>query len=245
MWKWKNKLIELENNNIDCALISIIDVGGSSPREIGAKMIVTKNEVFGTIGGGNLEFQIIDKAKNLLINGTSEKITIPLGAKAGQCCGGIVEVFIDILKSSSRLLIFGAGHVGQELTRVCEKSCFNITVIDERDEWLNKIQSPNVTKSKSTPTVLSSDYVVVLTHSHELDENLCFEISQKNPRFLGLIGSLTKKERFFKRLKERGLSNNQLEKIICPIGLPIGGKTPFEVAISISSQLIEFKNRDQ
>lgn len=230
------------------ALVTVIQTKGSTPREIGAKMLVAKDQFWGTIGGGKLELLALEKSRQLIKGTKSEKMSMALCSTANQCCGGYVELFVDVIQPRPQLYIFGAGHVGQALISVLSETDFEMSAIDTRAEWTDLIAKPQAHVISEDPVQFAAQiseaaagniYAVVLTHSHSLDENLIKELSHKNLAYLGLIGSNTKWQRFQSRLKAAGISEQSLSGVQCPMGIPLGGKAPKEVAISIAAGLIQ------
>ena len=259
--------IKIVRNNI--ILATIIKAKGSVPRNENVSMVISSSKQYGTIGGGELEYQVIKESKALLNNlDCNQKIIeLPLGPTLGQCCGGFVKIQLSKFKNGKNLLlkhdlkeqiinqnqnlyIFGAGHVGNALLSKLDGVGFNIFVIDSRENFISKINAdyvfPILAKDhtiiiKNTP---SKSYYLVLTHSHQLDLSICDSILKKNDfTFIGLIGSKTKKIRFTKRLIEIGHDKNLIDKIECPIGIQsIEGKEPDVIAISIIARLLEYKS---
>ena len=259
--------IKIVRNNI--ILATIIKAKGSVPRNENVSMVISSSKQYGTIGGGELEYQVIKESKALLNNlDCNQKIIeLPLGPALGQCCGGFVKIQLSKFKNGKNLLlkhdlkeqiinqnqnlyIFGAGHVGNSLLSKLDGVGFNIFVIDSRENFISKINAdyvfPILAKDhtiiiKNTP---SKSYYLVLTHSHQLDLSICDSILKKNDfTFIGLIGSKTKKIRFTKRLIEIGHDKNLIDKIECPIGIQsIEGKEPDVIAISIIARLLEYKS---
>jgi len=245
----------------------IINVKGSSPNKINDFMLVAPKDIFGTIGGGNLEYLVIEESKLMLKNKSKrKKLNIPLGPGIGQCCGGYVEIILTLHKNTDAamkdekvndsfkedLYIFGAGHIGQALIETIGNLNFNIYLIDSREEYLKMSVNKDVNYllSKEPWKVVNklkdNAYYVVLTHSHEYDLKILNEILTKKFTFVGLIGSTTKKKRFFKRLTENGHDKNIIKKIECPIGIDIGNsKDPNEIAFSIITRLIYLKNQNK
>ena len=156
MWDWIKKCSELEKSGKDFALVTTTQVGGSTPREIGSKMIVLPDGAFfGTIGGGNLESQIIKAAQKCLNENKSSSLSFSLGAKTGQCCGGVVEIFIDVIQCRPKVFIFGAGHVGQNLANTLVGTPFKVHLIDTREEWIqHENLSPDVIKYSFSRLIL-------------------------------------------------------------------------------------------
>lgn len=250
-WDWISTLQAFKQKAQPVALVTIIKAKGSTPRDLGAKILVTSNEFFGTIGGGRLEELVIEKAREILQSHQApERVPFPLCLKANQCCGGFVEVFIETLNSGPQLIIFGAGHVAQATAKTLEATPFQLHMVDPREDWLGKAAA-SVVKHKNSGLDFvdqyshwnsEKTYAVVMTYDHDLDQDLIEKLLSKKTKYLGLIGSKTKWQRFQNRLIEKGLSSDSLRKVRCPIGLPIGGKTPQEVAISFAAEIVQIQN---
>ena len=259
--------IKIVRNNI--ILATIIKAKGSVPRNENVSMAVSSSKQYGTIGGGELEYQVIKESNDLLNNFDCNQkiIELPLGPTLGQCCGGFVKIQLSKFKNGKNLLlkhdlkeqiinqnqnlyIFGAGHVANALLSKLDGVGFNIFVIDSRENFISKINTDYVFPILAKdPTIIiknapSKSYYLVLTHSHQLDLSICDSILKKNNfTFIGLIGSKTKKIRFTKRLIEIGHDVNSIDKIECPIGIQsIEGKEPDVIAISIIARLLEYKS---
>lgn len=249
MWNWAERLGRIAVEGRQAVLVTVVGVNGSTPCAPGAKMLVFANGEFeGTVGGGRLEQLAIEDARKLMLSGSCERRKIPLGAAVGQCCGGSVELFFEPLQTGPNLYVFGAGHVGQAICRTLHQTPFRIHLIDERPEWLGSRQIPEgVTRhAEDWRTFVSSaqwdeknTYVAVLTHSHELDQAIIEALIQKPMRYLGLIGSTAKWERFKQRMRAKEIDESLFSRVRCPFGLRIGGKAPAEVAISLAGELLK------
>jgi len=95
MNEWIDELSDLAAAGEPAVLVTVAGVRGSSPRELGAKMIVTSTETIGTIGGGQLEYQSARVAVEMLDDSDSALRSFPLGSSMGQCCGGVVEILFE------------------------------------------------------------------------------------------------------------------------------------------------------
>ena len=256
-----------KNINFNSTLIKakVMNALGSTPNKIDDFMLIADNEIFGTIGGGTLEFQVINESKKLLINNKKENILkIPLGPGIGQCCGGFVEIKLtkhsnfknaiknEIFDESDKLdlYIFGAGHIGQSLITKTKFLNFNTFLIDSRESFLkqNNLSHVNYLLSNKPWEIVNhlnkkSMYVIV-THSHDFDFKIVNEILKiNNFSYLGLIGSDTKRNKFYKRLENLGHKKELINQLECPIGSSIGkSKDPEEISFSILARIIEFKN---
>jgi xanthine dehydrogenase accessory factor len=247
--EWLPILTELTERGVPCVLITVMEAKGSTPRESGTKMVVTQDEQFGTIGGGNLEFQAIDEARKILsaVSIQAETRNYPLGPSLAQCCGGAVSIFLEpFLPLNKTLFLFGAGHVGKEVIRVLDGLPLQIKWVDERDNEFPSLIPKNCEKIvASTPVAVLRDvpddaHIVIMTHSHDLDYDLV-EMVMKQGRFayLGLIGSQTKRVKFEKRLLAAGIEKENLPRLTCPIGIGgVTGKHPREIAIAVAAELL-------
>ncbi len=248
MWNWITKLEELRAEGRPVVVVTVTQSTGSTPREPGAKMLVAATgQFYGTIGGGHLEQLAITDAKLCFTDGKAKTIRYPLGAKTGQCCGGVVELFFELVNHGPRLYLFGAGHVAQAVCRTLVGTPFIVHVIDDRREWIQSEALPKEVVrhecewdefATNAPFDLSSTYVVIMTHRHDIDHDIVENMLDRPTRYLGVIGSHSKWERFKQRFAAKGVDLTKLEKVHCPIGLDIGGKAPQEVAISLAAQLL-------
>ncbi|HEY1690844.1 MAG TPA: xanthine dehydrogenase accessory protein XdhC [Polyangiaceae bacterium] len=246
MSPWLRKLAELEESGTPAALVTIVRCQGSTPAAAGAKMVVVADGSFvGTVGGGHLEQLVLADAQACLVAGEPKAFRYPLGATAGQCCGGVVETFVDVLNTGPRLYLFGAGHVAQALCRVLAGTAFVVHAVDERAEWSDAL--PEGVRRHAVPWDAfvseaawdeARTYVAIMTHRHDVDEAIVADVVGRPARYLGLIGSTVKWRRFRDRLESRGLAKEALDRIKCPIGLDVGGKAPQEVAISVAAELL-------
>ncbi len=157
--------------------------------------------------------------------------------------------WLELLADEVRqVMLFGAGHVGQAVARTLSPLPFQVTWIDNREGLLprdlpltfNAVHSDDPAAEVSRAQ--RGTVFIVMTHSHRLDENVCFEVLQRNDfAWLGLIGSQTKRRRFEYRLVHRGIDPARLEKLVCPVGLDsIRGKQPAVIALSLVAQLMIF-----
>jgi xanthine dehydrogenase accessory factor len=249
---WISALAQHREAGIPAVLVTMLTVRGSAPREAGTKMVVTAEDQAGSIGGGQLEFQALAIARDLLSQQGGPPPSplvreFPLGPALGQCCGGSVEVLFEAMVPIGRpIAIFGAGHVGRALVRILGDLPCRVTWIDPREEEFPEALPANTRKVVGPlPTHDLADLhggcaVLIMTHSHQLDLQLVeAALKRDDLSYVGVIGSATKRARFLQRLRQRGLSQGQIDRLTCPIGLPgIGGKHPTEIAISVAAQLI-------
>jgi len=250
MWNWISRVAEVRDRGERAVLVTLTQSTGSAPREAGAKMLVLESGEFdGTIGGGHLEELALADAKTMLLeDAPARTIKYPLGAKTGQCCGGVVELLFEPLNNGPTLYLFGAGHVGQALCQTLTGTPFRVEVIDPRPEW---IHSPDIPKSVKRHSCEWEDfapdmrwsatktYIAIMTHRHDTDQAILEFVLKMPARYVGLIGSLSKRGRFRERLTAKGVDPDRFDQVRCPIGLNLGGKAPKEVAVSVTAELLQ------
>lgn len=247
----------LESSQEPSALCTVVAISGSTPRKIGAKMIVKKDGgdrgvIVGTIGGGAIEHHIRKVALEAIMEQRARLVTTSLRNDLGMCCGGEMTVFIDPLPKDLSLVCFGAGHIAQSLCPLAYSLGFKVSVIDARAELLNLSVFADASFRGLDHSVfgiqalkLSSEtYVVVLTHDHQLDQQIVENVLKYPVKYLGLVGSQRKALMTAKRLKAKNFSSATINRLICPAGLDIKAQTPTEIALSIMAQITRIKNEN-
>ena len=245
------KALEMRREGAAFAFATVIGCEGSTPRHLGAKMIVADSgAIFGTIGGGHLEAQVIERAFACIKSGEPARLSLALGPALGQCCGGKVEVFIEPDRAPDRLYLSGAGHIGAEKAAAALRIGFQVSVIDPRAEWNTpeRFPAPLERLIEDGPEAIDHlafdgrfTYCAVMTHDHAADEEIVRLLLAKPVRYLGLIGSKTKWARFRQRYAARGLAPEAIARVRCPIGLELQAETPAEIATSIAAELVKVR----
>jgi xanthine dehydrogenase accessory factor len=248
---WRAALVALDDAGLPHVLVTVAEALGSTPREAGAKMVVTADAFTGSIGGGMLENEALVTARRLLDDGVSGPLVekVMLGADRDQCCGGAVTLLFEPFAAPTTVLaLFGAGHVGRALVRVLEGTGVRVIWIDERPETLPKdavarircVSDPRT----EIPDLPSGTLALVMTHAHQRDHEILEALLARTDLGpIGVIGSATKWARFRKRLLEAGHPEARVDAIACPIGLPgVGGKRPAEIAVSVAAWILSQGN---
>jgi xanthine dehydrogenase accessory factor len=229
------------------AHLKVIRVDGSGPQEVGASLLLREDGGFeGTIGGGAIEASALRDAGELLRRRETGILEYNLSADLGMCCGGVMQIFCEILEPTRRLLLYGGGHVAQPTAALAARCGFSVWVIDDREEWASSERFPEAQRLLHLPVedafeeidLQSRDYVIVVTRGHEQDQAVLEHHLKHPPAYLGVIGSLSKVTRAISRAKAKGASDEQLARVHMPIGLDIGAITPDEIAVSIVAELI-------
>lgn len=254
---WLKKAGQLKEQSCPFVMVTVAKVRGHAPRGAGSKMLVTLQDVFGSVGGGNVEQLAISKARQMLKSEITQpdlvNVTLtPQGGNYGvQCCGGEVTLLLEtILMTRPSVAIFGAGHVGWALVHVLSIFPIDIHLIDSRANQLeppyNSALSASLFKKHvSVPETTLADlpegsHVLVMTHDHAEDiAILDWALKRNDWAFLGLIGSSAKWTHFQKELKKQNHTQTDLARITTPIGLAaVQGKSPQAIAVATAAQLI-------
>lgn len=248
-------LNELAASGRPFVAVTVVDTLGSTPQDRGSKMLVTsEGRWFGTTGGGRIEVRCVEEAKKLLDDPSAPNTRYfqwSLEKDIGMTCGGIVRVYFEAFNVTRwNIVVFGAGHVAQELIATLVRLDCRVTCIDPREEWLARLpESPRLTKVRTSDMaaevakVPEKSFVVLMTMGHSSDSPILVEIlrTRKFP-YLGVIGSHSKAKRLRQDIEKASLPEEAQRAFHCPIGLEIGSDAPQEIAVSVAAQLL--KERD-
>ncbi len=242
---------------------------GSVPRDAGTWMAVFADAVVGTIGGGHVEHQVMAQARRQLAGESGPPVLrFALGPSLGQCCGGVMMLRLEPVDRTSiawlrtrldrtrtPLALFGGGHVGHALVDVLARLPFAVTWIDSRDSVLPTQTARTVVCEHSEPVqaavahLAPGSAVLIMSFSHAEDLDIVAACLQRlrgsdDLPYIGLIGSQTKWASFRHRLSERGFRDDELARVICPIGLAgLPGKEPEVIAVAVAAQLLQWRPR--
>jgi xanthine dehydrogenase accessory factor len=250
---WISALADLHARDEPCVLVTLIEEKGSTPRNAGAKMVVSAERLFDTIGGGHLEYKALQIAREMLASGRqgTRLERFSLGASLGQCCGGATLLLFEPMgRAQAQIAVFGAGHVGRALVPLLASLPVRVRWIDARAQEFPALLPAGVRKIVSDAPVdevadlPAGSYCIVMTHNHQLDLELTAAILRRGDfGWFGLIGSMTKRARFEHRLRERGFDPAVVQRMRCPMGLDaVKGKLPIEIAVSIAAEIIATYN---
>jgi xanthine dehydrogenase accessory factor len=258
---WLSAVEQLRARREAGVLVTVASVRGHSPRDAGAKMVVSAEQVWGTIGGGNLEAVAVTRARDLLAGGVAEPtmFTANLSDKAPvehgvQCCGGEVTVLLDPLPVLPAVAVFGVGHVGLELARILARHDLDLHLVDSRPEQLTDHRLAVLADARARihthhvpvlPELVLAElppgtHVLVMTHDHAEDAALIdAALRTDHLASIGLIGSSVKWARFRKKLLADGHQPAELGRVTTPIGLPeLTGKGPATIAVGVAAALL-------
>ncbi|MEW6334775.1 MAG: XdhC family aldehyde oxidoreductase maturation factor [Thermodesulfobacteriota bacterium] len=157
---------------------------------------------------------------------------------------------IDSLGYRGTALIFGAGHVGKSLVPVLASLDFRTVILDDRQEFASPerfgsadriVQLDSFEDAFRGVTVDEQCYIVIVTRGHLHDRTVLGQSLRTKAAYIGMIGSRTKRDLTFQALLDDGFVKADLERVHCPIGIPIKAETPAEIAVSIAAELIRIR----
>jgi xanthine dehydrogenase accessory factor len=230
-------------------LVTVAATGGSPPGKAGAKMLVTAAGHEGTVGGGKVEAAALEHARRLLGADTGPEILkLDVVQDLEMSCGGTMTLVLEPVTPPLRLVIFGAGHISEALCHLAAWAGFDVTVCDEREDWLTPERFPDARTRIVAPwedavqqaRLDARTFVTSITPGHAFDQRVVRTVMAGNPpRYLGVIGSKRKAALFRKELiEEAGVAPERAEALHIPMGLAIGAADPREIALSIAAELV-------
>ncbi|HYH08959.1 MAG TPA: xanthine dehydrogenase accessory protein XdhC [Thermoanaerobaculia bacterium] len=245
---------ELVETGTPFVAVTVVDTLGSTPQDKGSKMLVTaQGRVYGTVGGGKIEARAITDAQALLSDPTAPKTRFhqwSLEKDIGMTCGGIVRVYFEAFNVTRwNIVVFGAGHVANALIEILAKLDCRITCIDPREEWLSRLtDSPKIAKVLSTDMpsevakIPEGSFVLLMTMGHTTDKPILIEILRTRTfPYLGVIGSNAKAKRLRQDVLDAGLPQEMTKAFFCPVGLDFGSNHPYEIAVSVTAQMLQLR----
>ena len=233
------------------AVATIVQTRGSTPRQVGTKMLIRPDGAsMGTVGGGALEAAVIEAAQEALGEGKSRLIHYGLRADKHEedlgVCGGDLDVFIDVIAPQLTLLLIGAGHVAIPLAELAPSLGFRTVVFDDRAEYANRDRFPQAEEivveefeaGLRALDITPSTWIVIASRSHESDAAALRAVIESPAAYIGMLGSRRKVSLIFKALREAGVGEEQLARVYAPVGLDLGADTPEEIALSIMAEML-------
>lgn len=230
------------------ALATVVRTGGSAPQVTGARLLLERSgRTSGTVGGGRVEQLVLEALQGCLAGDPPRTLAWDLTRDLGMCCGGRMEVFVEPVQGSPRLILFGAGHVACATARLARALDFRVTVVDLREELNSAERFPGCSRLLEAPddaidelALSDSDWLLIVTHDHALDQRVLEAVLRRPHRYIGMIGSRRKVLRVVERVRERR-GELSLERLYAPVGLDLGAVGPEEIAVSVAAELVALR----
>ena len=247
------RIIESLNNEEKIALVTLTENKGSTPRYEGSLMLVWEDgKSFGSIGGGKIEYTVIQEAVEALKTNKNKIFNHSLTPEGDlkMQCGGEAKGFIRVFVPEKRLIIAGGGHVGEKVLELATFLGFKCTIIDDREEYRTKESLQKASNIIISPynealkqiTITKDTYIVIATKGHAGDLEFVKESLRTGAKYIGLIGSKVKHVFIKNSLIQDGFSEEDINRIYGPVGLNISNQLPEEIAVSIMSEILLIKN---
>ena len=248
------EILKLRSEGKSGALATIVSTKGSTPREIGAKMLILEDGKFlGSVGGGCMEAEVWQEAMKVMAEDRPKTIHLDLTGKeaeeGGMICGGVMDIYIEPIAPPPRVFIFGGGHISLFVSKMSTMVGFQVVVVDDRPQFANQERFPEADEviAEEFPFVFpklkvnKSSYLVIVTRGHAYDQEVLEWALGQEVKYIGMIGSRKKIQTVYDALKQKGIPPDQLQRVYAPIGLNIGALTPEEIAVSIVAQMIQVR----
>ena len=236
------------------ALATIVQIRGSVPSFQSAKMLVRDDgSTLGSVGGGCVEAEVWSAAQDVMKEERARILSFDLTedsmADGGLICGGRVEIFVEPVLPVPHVVIFGAGHISRQLSRIATVAGFRTSVVDNRPMYANTERFPEAeniysdTFERAFEEIVPNEntYVVIVTRGHQEDENVLRWAVRTNAGYVGMIGSKRKVRTIVQSLEKEGISSEALDRAYMPIGLDIGAVTPEEIAVAVVAEMIHHR----
>ncbi len=239
------------DRGVSGAMATVLERHGSAPGTPGQKLYLSSDGVcVGSVGGGAVEREVLEALADLAVSPAAkhELRTFKLGAELGMCCGGRLVVLLEPLVGLVPSLIVGAGHVASSVAPLLANVGFAVTVVDARDAWAEEGRIPKVRCIVGDFDEVGRDVdprgiCLVMTHDHQLDQQVIEWALRRGFAFVGGVGSRAKAERTRQRLEAKGFAEKDIERIRMPLGVDIGARSPDEIAVSVVAEMIAWRKK--
>ncbi len=246
-----DEIVRLRKAGQKCALATIVEVNGSIPSYESAKMLVREDgSMLGTIGGGCVEAEVWNAAREVIETEKPRHLTFSLGQDAaydnGLICGGQLNIFVEPVTPQPKAIIFGGGHVSKSLSKVATLAGFSTTIVDDREAFSNPERFPEAEATFAAPyedvfdklAITASTFLIIVTRGHRDDMRVLKWAVTTGAKYVAMIGSKRKTISVIHELEKEGMPRELFEKIFAPMGLEIGAESPEEIAIAVVAEMI-------
>lgn len=224
------------------ALVTVVRAPFQSPIDVGARLCVdVVGQIWSAWEGLELEAKAIDDARAAIFGASSGMREYRLDGSEEP-----LEVFIEVAPEQPKILIVGAGHIGQVLAKLGKIAGFRIVLLDDRPEWANRERAPEADEiicadfeeTLASYPITPATAITIITRGHRQDAVSLQQVIRSPAAYIGMIGSPRRGKAVFLLLEQEGVPRSLLRKVHTPIGLDLGGETPEEIAVSIVAEII-------
>jgi len=234
--KFFNEINVLNKKEIDFLMITRIPMG-EKEKSSADKWIYTEAGLYGFESD-----EILELLKEIKANFNDKKYSEPF-IKENQ-------YFIEPFFNNENICIFGAGHIGKVLAEFCKVLGFYVVIVDDREDFANERRFKTADEIKVIPyydclnehiKINQKSFVVIVTSGHVYDKHILAQMMETEAQYIGMIGSKNKRKYVYDCLLAEGFTQLDLDRVRSPIGLPIHGQTPEEIAISIAAEIVQIR----
>jgi xanthine dehydrogenase accessory factor len=218
----------------------------SGESDVGDRLIVTPEQVLGTLGRADLDASVVEQARGMLAVGATAVVHI---GREGEQRKDELGVFVQSFAPPPRMLVFGAIDFASAVARVGKFLGYYVTVCDARPVFATRKRFPDVDelvvmwphKYLDETTVDERTVICVLTHDPKFDVPLLERALLTPAAYIGAMGSRRTHDDRIRRLRDVGVSEQALARLSSPIGLDLGARTPEETAVAIAAEIIALR----
>lgn len=220
------------------------------PERVGARLVIWPDRHTGTLGSDRADHAVLDDARGLLANGRTETLHYgPEGQRRGEGMG----VFVNSFEPSPRMLVFGAIDFASAMAGLGKFLGYRVTVCDARQIFATNSRFPDADEvvvdwphrylraEAEAGRIDGRTVITVLTHDPKFDVPVLQEALRMDVGYVGAMGSRRTHDDRLARLREAGMTEQELSRLSSPIGLDLGARTPQETAVSIGAEIIAMR----
>ncbi len=247
-------LARLEEQGLAGVLCTVTASHGSTPRQVGSKMLVLPDgQIVGSVGGGEMEASVIQAALQALRDGQPTNLRFamntdePSGPEPGA---GLINIFVDPILPRPDLIVVGGGHVGKAVVHLGSWLDFRVVLSDDRPEFCSPEAVPgadqyvlgSLADLPSEIEISEQSYLVLTTRDVLVDVAGLPALLETSAAYIGILGSKRRWATTRETLIAQGVSAENLNRIVSPIGLELGAETPREIALSILAEVLMLRH---
>lgn len=239
----------LERLNVPFAFVTLTHTEGTTSRTNGRMLVASDGTTSGTVGGGAAEAFAISEAVRMIDAGTGGPISFDIRFNEESEAVGRMEMFVDVIFSGQKLILFGGGHVNLAIAELASQVGYEVELVEIRPEFATAGRFPMASRIHLAPTIKEALADVRITHStavviasHTVDYDICLQLLASPARYIGMLGSRNKAQALRSKLAESHIPNELLERLYMPIGLDLGTETPHQIAVAVVAEIMQVMN---
>ncbi len=235
-----HRVLDIYNRRDRAVLVTVLESEDDRAAS-GCKFIVQENgEMTGWSEGEAMIASIVRNALSVLQSGRSARMKLK---------DEKLDVFFEVIMPPAEIVIVGAGHIAQPLSRIAKLMEFEVTVIDDRSNFANRsrfaeadrIIVGDIEKAVSEIPIGPTTHIILVTRGHQMDQAALLKVISSRAAYIGMIGSRRRVGAVFDYLRRQGVAEELIEKVYAPIGIDIGAETPDEIAVAIMAEIIKLR----